>query len=94
MPREPEMQLEFDQSDSFIEISDNEGAQMPEEETTQNLTPKLWELTDWMELMMDFTHHSLWRTYFVKNISVNTCVCVSDVHSEQHANIDISIPQG
>ena len=41
MPREPEMQLEFDQSDSFIEISDNEGAQMPEEETTQNLTPKL-----------------------------------------------------
>ena len=41
MPREPKMQLEFDQSDSFIEISDNEGAQMPEEETTQNLTPKL-----------------------------------------------------
>ena len=41
VPREPEMQLEFDQSDSFIEISDNEGVQMPVEETLQNLTPKL-----------------------------------------------------
>ena len=41
MPREPEMQMEFDQSDSFIEISDDEGIQMPVEETFQNLTPKL-----------------------------------------------------
>ena len=41
MPREPEMQMEFDQSDSFIEISDDEGAQIPTEDAFQNLTPKL-----------------------------------------------------
>ena len=42
MPREPDLQLEFDQSDSFVEISDDERViQMPEEESTQNLTPKL-----------------------------------------------------
>ena len=43
MPREPDLQLEFDQSDSFIEISDDEMVtQMPEQKTSQNLTPKLW----------------------------------------------------
>ena len=42
MPREPDLQLEFDQSDSFIEISEDEMVtQMPEQETSQNLTPKL-----------------------------------------------------
>ena len=42
MPREPDLQLEFDQSDSFIEISDDEMVtQMPEQKTSQNLTPKL-----------------------------------------------------
>ena len=42
MPREPELQFNFDQSDSFIEISDDErAAQMPEEQNIQNLTPKL-----------------------------------------------------
>ena len=42
MPREPDLQLEFNQSDSFVEISDDERViQMPEEESTQNLTPKL-----------------------------------------------------
>ena len=41
VPREPEIQLEFDQSDSFIEISDDEGTQIPAEESFQNLTPKL-----------------------------------------------------
>ena len=42
MPREPDLQQEFDQSDSFIEISEDELiTQIPEEETSQKLTPKL-----------------------------------------------------
>ena len=42
MPREPDLQLEFDQSDSFIEISEDEMVtQMPEQANSQNLTPKL-----------------------------------------------------